>query len=490
MSSLYKSEYPVKDTIDHDQAIHVSYYVGATGTGKTTQISNKLTDACLSAHPSNLPIVTFIYNSSPPKDFMNTVSQSLPVNKKHLVVRRKLRNRKDCAVNPFDIKVGLIRPLPNESHQIKMFLITLFTPAERTTPYPGIKSLVDILVEQAFEIGCDDKGYGNPKMYPYGHDEALDALISQRDIIDYESKVVGGDDGVATPSITSFELTRQLHVAGERYRSGSSERINYWRARDLAHRTAMPVLSDLIGILDSIDVSTEHNNTIDTGESLIEFAKRTIYEAIEMYPCFCNFTEFSIDSARIVALGLQAVIVRKDTRNNSLFFQIARMIAISKVNLGADDVASGAIPELYNDYYQQTLIDLENARKFLVINDMRLTGQDINISQLLESDCRESRKLALELIFASQRLTDLYNNEGGNEIRTLFYVTSLFVLSSPKFDDLELFKRFFTDNPTVLEGLLSTGISKQASTYFSYVITKKRTYQWFSTKNILGKFFK
>lgn len=462
----------------------VSCSVGTPGSGKSVQMNNMLTETCMMPGLERLPLITIIDKGISSTGFINLIRDALPNNQKHLATSKKLRKTKEYAINPFDIKVGLTKPLESEKNQMVSFLTALLTPAENSEPYPSTQAFVSFLIERVFEMIQEDTTAGDPKMYVYGYNSELDNLIDNYGIIEFSETQITNQDGSTSTTIdrenfdkiSAFELTRVLHIEGERYASGSDQRIELWRARDLAHRTAMPILPDVVSILNDSVTATIYKNEIDTGETMIDFAQRTISEVSSMYPCFSNFTQFDVDSARIVALDLQEVLDKNNRWQSSLFLQIARMIGVKKISLTEEDLSDGRIPEIYQNYYRQQLRNLESDRKVLAIDEMHNAKGDKALMKLLETDAREGRKWGLELMFASQNLTDFDFGEGEHRVQLLSYVTNLAVCSEPKANDLDSFKKYFTDNPAVLGDLSRIGLSKDGLTYMSYIVAKTNSY--------------
>lgn len=467
-----------------NQNTWVSCAVGTPGSGKSVYMNNMLTETCMMPGLERLPLITIIDKGISSTGFINLISDALPNNMKSLAVSKKLRKTKEYAINPFDIKVGLTKPLESEKNQMVSFLTALLTPAEKSSPYASTQAFVNYLIERVFEMVQENTTAGDPKMYVYGYNKELDSIIDAYNIIEFkETKIVNQDGTTSTTidrenfeKISAFGLTRALHLEGEKYASGSDPRIDLWRARDLAHRTAMPILPDVVSILNDAVTASIYKNEIETGETMIDFAQRTISEVSSIYPCFSNFTQFDVDSARIVALDLQEVLDKNNRWQSSLFLQIARMIGVKKLSLTEDDLLGGRIPDIYHTYYRSQLRNLESDRKVLAIDEMHNAKGDKALMKLLETDAREGRKWGLELMFASQNLTDFDFGEGEDRVQLLSYVTNLVIASEPKANDLDSFTKYFTSNPAVLSDLSRIGLSREGLTFMSYIVAKTNSY--------------
>lgn len=462
-------------------ATWVTCIVGTPGSGKSVMMNNTLTETCLMSGLERLPFITIIDKGISSTGFIDLISDSLPPHMRSLVAKKKLRKSFQYAINPFDIKVGLTRPLESEKNQMVSFLTALLTPAEDDAPYSGTQAFSSYLIDRVFDAHQEKGENTQPKMYKAGFNKELDRLIKKYEIINFGKRFedvdgvqVEVEDYEKYAPISYFALVRRLHEAGENEERGSERRIELWRARDLAHRHAMPTLPDLMGILSNPTTVSIYQNEIGTGETIVRFAIRTISEVMANYECFSNITQFDVDSSRIVALDLQEVLTQSNRQQSSLFLQVARMIGVKKISLSEDDLAF--IPEQFIPYYREQLQNLNTDRKVLAIDEMHNATKDKALMQLLETDAREGRKWGLELIFASQNLTDFDFGEGENRVKLLSYVTHLCVCSNPKANDLESFKKYFTTEPAILNDMGRIGLSQAGLTYLSHVSAKTNKY--------------
>lgn len=459
----------------------IKYIAGEPGSGKSVMLNNDLTETCLMSGLDRLPLITVIDKGISSTGFVDLLSDALPPHMRHLVAKKKLRKSADYAINPFDIKVGLTYPLESEKAQIVAFLTSLMTPAEEKVPYTGTQGFVTYLVESVFDLIQEGGERTNPKKYQYGYNRELDRILADYGVVDFE-KIITYENGEEVETydfntyrdVTYFNLVKRLHIMGLEHQADSEHRITLWRGRDLAHRYAMPVLDDLVSILSEDSTINTYRNEIGTGETIVKFALRSISEIVTNYACFSNVTQFDVDSARVVALDLQDVLVKTNPQQSSLFYQIARMVGLKKISLSKEDIPS--IPDLFKPYYEEQLNNLNTDRKVLAIDELHNAKGDIAFMKLLETDAREGRKWGLELILASQQLSDIDFGEGENKVQLLNYVTHLCICSTPKATDLDSFKNYFQPNPAVIEDLSRIGLSGHGMTYMSYIKAKSNRY--------------
>lgn len=454
----------------------VSCIVGSPGSGKSVMMNNNLLETCLMPGLERLPLITVIDKGISSAGFIHLIRDALPKHKKHLAVTEKLKKDADYAINPFDIKVGLTRPLESEKNQMEAFLTVLFTPAEADSPYEGTQAFVGYLIERMFDSIQESGENVEPSLYQYGQNTELDEYLIKHSVVTYNQQYDGTPNYHDPESITYFALVRALHLKGEREPRDSVAQAEAWRARDLAHRLAMPLLGSLNKILNDVATIELYTNTVSTGETMPKFASRVIGEITSAYPCFVNHTKFDVDTARVVALDLQEVLNKNNRRQSSLFLQIARMIGVKKLSLTEEDIRSNIIPEMFKPYYREQLRHLNTDKKVLAMDEMHNAKGDKALMALLETDAREGRKWGLELIFASQQLSDFDFEEENIKVKLLNYVKHLCVCSIPEADDLLSFEKYFSKDPLIKNDMKGISLSKHGLTYLSYIKTRNNRY--------------
>lgn len=452
----------------------ISLYSGRPGSGKSVSLNNDLTETCFMPGIERLPYITVIDVGISSTGFINQLRNGLPKHQRYLAVTKQLRKSREYAINPFDIKVGLTRPLETEKNQMASFLTSLLTPKEKREPYNGTYNFVLYLITEVFESVNEGEEKGSSKIYRYGYAPELDDYLINNNIIRFGTKQVADGfgglkkiiDGDDIESVSYYELTRRLHVIGTKF--GGDERALAWRARDLAHRNAMPTLDDIVKVLNKPETTKRYKNKIETEETIVEYASRVINEVINNYPCFANTTRFDVDTARVVALDLNDVVDVNNPQQTSLFYQIARMVGVKKISLTEQDIESEAIPDLFKPYYRDLFREISQDRKILAMDEMHnLQGEPVLMAQL-EKDCREGRKWGLEVILASQRLIDFK--------RIVGYATTLNICSEPAGEDLALLRENFRINDTMVDQLSRISLGREGLSYFSYIVGKTDIY--------------
>lgn len=483
-------------TLEHfspQQNTWITLITGVPGSGKSVLMNKLLYEACLTPGISRLPYISIIDKGISSQGFINLLRDRLPPEKRHLVTTRRLRKDRSSAINPFDIKPGLTRPLESERTQMVNFLTTLMTPPEDKIPYNGTINFCSEIIDIAFEKIQEVGPHAEPKMYRANFNEELDSILQEFDVIKYETienidqfgrKFLTKNYKNILEDISYFALVRKLHVMGERStNSYAKERL--WRGRDIAQRYGVPILQDFIPIIESDTIKTSFKNKINTGETMPEYAIRCIRGIMANYECFTTETQFDVDSSRVMALDLQDVIDKNNPMQTALFYQAARMVSVKKYSLSAEDVREDKIPALFLPYYRNLLRNLTMDRKILAYDEFHNAKEDFATMKQVEVDAREGRKWGVGLVLASQYIQDfVYGNVSEPVINLIGFATTLCICSQPSENDLYIFKDSITDHAGILESLERIGISAHGLTYFAQFRTKTGKFQNFITNQV------
>lgn len=358
----------------------IKLYVGRPGTGKSVAMNNDIIEACLMAGLKRLPYIFMTDVGISSRGCVNFIRGHLPDHLKYLAVYRRLKNDIRFSINPLDIAVGRQKPNPDEMAGIVSFISTLVTPVEAAgKAEKGLSNFLTMLIEQTFVSKMENNEKGKPNIYEPHHNPELDKILEESGI-EYYGK-------------SYFELVDELHD------------LKLYRGRDIAHRFAMPKLSDMIATAASNpEILTRYSNAhVESGETIIDMFNRNMAEAITMFEVFTDHTKFDVDTARIISLDLQDVI-GKNPKQSSLFFQIARMCAKKRIAFTEDDVET--FPLRYQEYYKKLVEEISEDPKIFSYDELHNAKNDKGLFDELKRDCREARKWNLMLKFASQLMTD------------------------------------------------------------------------------------
>ena len=463
-------------------AAWVTIYTGRQGSGKSVSLNNHLLESCFMPNLKRLPLITVIDKGISSTGFIHLLSDGLPDNQRHLVVSRQLRKSKEYAINPFDIRPGLQFPLENERDQMVTFLTALLTPNERKEPYEDTGAFVGRLINEVFLLYSETNASSTPKKYVSNINSELDRIIIDNNVVKFNTKTVFDEYGepyeeidITHPEeVTYLSLVRTMHRMAEKYPKNSDEHIDLMRGRDLAQRYAVPILRDFATILNRPNIKNTYKNMTPQGDLMVDYMLRTINDIQNAYPCFCNPTEFDVDTARVVSLDLQHVISKNNKKQTSLFYQVARMVGMKKFALTQEDVPM--FHELFQPYYQEMVENIKEDKKILAIDEMHNATSDMTFISQIDTDVREGRKWGLELIFGSQRLTDFDFGNGEDDIKMLAGVTQLCACSKLSGAELNTFHNFFSKNSAIAQVFPLIGRSSQGLTFLSFTRTQNNEY--------------
>lgn len=363
-----------------DLTLWVKLYCGKPGSGKSVAMNNDIFECCLLPGLNRLPFIFMVDVGISSRGPIDILRDHLPKHLKYQAVYKRLRNDRRYAINPLECAVGRMIPTAEEIAQMVAFLSTLITPIEaEDKAEKGLSNFLTMIVEKTFISKMEGDEKGHPNKYERNVNSELDFIIDQNNL-----KASG---------FSYFQLVNHFHSKG------------LYRARDLCHRLAMPVIADSIRVAtnDSEVKSAYENSLTSTNETFISMFTRGVQEATSMYPIFCTTTAFDVDTARVVSLDLQDVI-GKNPKQSSLFFQIARMFAKKKIAFSKEDIET--FPPLFQPYYTKLVDEISEDLKILAFDELHHAAKNKNLFSELMRDCREARKWNMMLMFASQELED------------------------------------------------------------------------------------
>lgn len=358
----------------------VKVYQGRAGSGKSMAMNNDIIECCLLPGQKRLPYIFIMDVGESSRGAIELIRDHLPPDLRHLAVYKRLKNNKEYAINVLECSIGRMEPTPDEVSQIVAFLSTLITPVEANNQAEvGLSSFLSMVVQAVFISKMDNDERGNANIYEPHVDRELDGLLKSLNI-DADSK-------------SYFSLVNICHERG------------HYRARDLAHRYAMPTLHDAIAVVTADQEIKNRYSVVESksGGSMISMFTRTLTEAISMYECFAHHTQFDVSTARVVSVDLQDV-MGTNPKQIALFFQAARMYSKKKFAYTEDDIP--LFPDNFKEYYRNLVEEIMEDKKIMAFDELHRVKQSPMLFGELVKDCKEGRKWNLQLLFASQEITD------------------------------------------------------------------------------------
>ncbi|WP_173912863.1 ATP-binding protein [Acinetobacter sp. Marseille-Q1618] len=381
-------------------AYNYTIICGGMGSGKSMQMNNELFEAGLAAGLDRLPYIFITDVGLTSSGLVYGFQNALDPSRKHLCVYKRLSKSTKDAINPLETAVGFQFPISNEFDQMRSFLVTLVTAQELDRPEPEMSNVITNILKETFIFYSTDNDQSQPKLYQRGQSGELDHLL-------YELKIT------VDPSkkLRLHDLALLCHESAEEITDLTAANLvrqnKLYRARNLAHRYAMPILPDCISIAKSDTLKRLYGNyNMPNGENILDAVTRALSQVAIDYPNFNTYTEFDIADARIASIDLQDVIKKNNAKNNSLFFQIVRMFYKKRIAYSEEDLVRGEIPLAYLDYYARLVTELKVDKKYMVFDEMHNIKSDKVMVDELERDSREARKWGIAFYLSSQYISD------------------------------------------------------------------------------------
>ena len=446
------------------QTTWVNLYAAPPGYGKSVLANMMNMALTLAAGNKNLPFIHIVDIGPSSSGFISLLKNALPDHQKHFVQHIRYKMDKDYATNPLDTQPGLRKPLPIEKDFMRNFILSLLTPAGKSAPYDGMAGLVGQVVDEAFTYYSDSQ---SPKAYLPRVETKVDEAILNASIITDEAS-------------TWFEIEDALMDAG------------YIHEATLAHRRAVPLLSDLVTISRRPQVMDVYGTTFteSTRENIIDAFTRLLSEALRAYPVISEVTRFDLGEARIVSVDLDEVAKGSGVeavKQTGIMYLLARNLA-RNFFLNENDVPH--FPERYREYQANRIREYQETIKHLHFDEFHRTGSknegsSSNATQVqaivnqVEIDIREGRKWNLMISLISQSLQDFTEQMAE-------YATGIFVLGLGNNASTDFIKKTYGLNDVEINRMMMSlnGPSSAGTNVFAYFKTKKGIFSQILTVTI------
>lgn len=359
----------------------VTLLVGPMGFSKSTTLNTLNLMYLLNPSPEpDLPYLRCMDIGPSSRSIVDLVLASLKPGEEYLAQYIRLQNSKDYQINPFDTQLGLEYPLANHQNFLVNFISTICysmeADASTASRLPG---LVAVLLKKLYkDYASRDNGGDRARSYYRGGNALVDQKIDEH--------------GIVYDEVTSWHEVRDaLFDAGE------------VRASLIAHRKAMPVLGDLIGVAASDEIRGDYPDIVN-GVSLIDLFIRSIREAMELYPILQGETRYELGEARVIALDLEDLVPREQTERG--FWQASIAFFIGYDMLTKDFFFHRDylkyVPKRYARYHLKRVKNLETARKRFSMDERQRFARIRAAQQQVDSLIAEGRKNFIDVMVASQ----------------------------------------------------------------------------------------
>jgi intracellular multiplication protein IcmB len=439
------------------QTTWISLAFARPGSGKSVLMNVTNFALCLADGIKQLPRIAIIDIGPSSSGLISLIKESLPEDKRHLVVYERLQNTKKYAINPFDTQLGA--RFPTSSHRDYLINLTtlLVTDPAVEVPAEGMIGLVTDIIDEVYRQRSDT---ANPKRYS----EMIDTLVDDA-IKEHRIQI----DGKAT----WWEIVDALFIAGE------------IRMAKRAQRYAVPNLSDLPQIANNEKFRQKYTNKTATQEDIIKAFSRTISNAQGMYPILSTTTKFDLGEARVVALDLDEVARGggvMGARQTQVMYMLGRQVTSGDFYLNANDLNTFPAPdgiklpksvpaENYKSYHGRRIDEIRENLKRVCYDEFHRTGGSAIVRNQIVLDMREGRKWGVDIMLASQSVGDF-----DKDMRE--FATAIYIMDPGTAENVNALQEMFGLSQAE-RGALSSGVrgpSKSGVTFFGKFVLSDGSY--------------
>ncbi|SHH50539.1 ATP-binding protein [Ferrimonas marina] len=410
----------------------VTLIYGPPGKGKSVMLAAYNSAMLLKPGNTRLPRITTVDIGFSSAGWVDMIRAALPDDQKHLATAFQLNNRREDAVNPFDLPLGCVKPLAVDKVFLSNLMVTLLTPVHGEGSIDMLAEMVTLLIDAMYELRLPEN---QPELYERGLDEVVDAAV------DLHSLHYVEDD-------TSWYAIRDLL-----FDAGDS--VNALRAQ----RYAVPTLDD------ALTAMTENQTFRDSygDDERAKLLKAMIVSATRDYPVLSTRTKFDLGDARIVSIDLQNVAITgsaKADKTTAVMFMMARQIGAKDFYRNLETLVE--IPEKYRRHHEKIItLDNQVPKVFSMdeLHKMRNAPQAIEQAII---DAREGRKHEVMVTLASQFLVDF-------DDRMVKLANNVYCLGYANEEDLRDIIRKFGLSGSTQSSMrrLMRGITKEGSDFLA-----------------------
>ena len=398
---------------------------GIPGRGKSVLMNSLTLAHVLQSGHDRLPLAAVIDIGPSSSGLISLLREALPGGRQHEAGWFRLRMERDCAINPFDTRLGCRRPLPSERAFLANLLGLILTPAGAQGVPDGMRELIGPTIAQAYDLRADGVPGAEPRAYAPGLDPGIDGALALHDC-----------HLPANP--LWWDAVDALFAAGA------------FEAAERAQRHAVPVMADLLSAVRQPAVQgligeARHGAG---GETVTEAFNRILTSLTGDWPVMCAPTAFDAGQARVAAVDLREVAPQgspEADRQTAAMYLLARHALTRGWWFDEDDL--GEIPERYRAWHADRLRDFRETPKRLAYDEFHRTGAVPAARAQVERDVREARKLRVRLCLASQRIEDF--GEALVEFATRYWVLG----AGGKRQEIEALSKVFDLNETAAEAV-------------------------------------
>lgn len=379
------------------------------GSGKSVLMNMNNLALCLLDGLESLPRIAIIDVGPSSSGFISLVKEALPPSKRYLALHKRLRMVPEHAINPFDTALGCRYPTAMETGFLRNLLTLIGTDVNADKAPEGLAGLVAAVIDEMYRVKSDKN---EPNRYTRGMVEEVDEAIHRHNIhLDQKA--------------SWWEVEDALFLAGDTH------------AAHIAHRYAVPLLTDAVIVAQSEKIKNRYGEARIPGssESLIAAFNRLIGDAIGFFPILSRPTALDLGDAQIVALDLDEVARGGGAvgdRVASVMYMLARQVLAKDFYVNKEsvqdmpapqamDILRPSVPvEAYKKYHIDRIEEISKSPKRICYDEFHRTKSSPSVRDQVELDMREGRKYRVDVMLASQILTDF--SDGMIELSTGVFI--------------------------------------------------------------------
>lgn len=359
----------------------VTLLVGPMGYGKSTALNTLNLYFLLTPAPEpELPFLRCLDIGPSSRSIIDMLKASLGPDQQHLARYIRIQNTPEYQFNPFDTPLGLEFPLPNHQEFLGNLLMTI---AYSMQGDPAVEAqlpgLVSSAISKMFEKYASAKNGGDRAKVFH---ESGNTLVNEK---------------VAELGIEVDEVSTWHEIRNELFAKGET------RAAYIAHRKAMPILQDLIGIISAEEMRDDYPDEVN-GIPVLKLFSRAIREAIEMFPMLCGETKFEMGDSRVISLDMEDIVPREQTERAKWKASIAFFVGydiLTRDFFFHEDYVK-IVPKQYQLFHARRAKQLKTARKRFSMDERQRFSKIPSAQNQVDSLIAEGRKNLVDIMVASQ----------------------------------------------------------------------------------------
>lgn len=359
----------------------VTLLVGPMGYGKSTALNTlNLYYLLTPAAESELPFLRCLDIGPSSRSIVDMVQASVGKEQSNIAQYIRIQNNDRYQFNPFDTPLGLEFPLPNHIEFLGNLVGTVcYAMQGNETLEKQMPGMIASAVNQLYQrFAAPHNGGDRARTYSDLSNPFVAEKVSEHGI-QWDEKT------------TWHEIRDALYDAGE------------VRAALIAHRKAMPILQDLIGVLASENMRSEYPDDLG-GVKVLDLFARAIREAVELFPMINGETKFELGEARVISLDMEELVPREQTERakwkGAIAFFIGYDLLTRDFFMHEDYLPS--IPKRYQVYHARRIKRLKTARKRFSMDERQRFAKIPSAQSQVDGLIAEGRKNLVDIQVASQ----------------------------------------------------------------------------------------